>query len=166
VAIDMLKMKFLNIILSIMAGSHRVHFFHLIWSTKERRHLILPKMEERLYAYIGGIIRKRGNLLEIGGIKNHIHLLIELSNLDDFTTLIRNTKSFSTAWMKKEFPLNKDFAWQDGYGSFTVSYSQIEKTRAYIKNQKQHHQRFSFEQEFLQLLKAHKLKFDEHYLFG
>jgi putative transposase len=158
--------KKLNILLAIMAGSHRVHFFHLVWSTKERRNLILPKMEERLYAYIGGIIQKRGNLLEIGGIENHIHLLIELSNLDDFTALIRNTKSFSTSWIKKEFPLNKNFAWQDGYGSFSVSCSQIDKTRAYIKNQKQHHQRLSFEQEFLQFLKAHKVKFDERYIFG
>ena len=156
----------LNIILRIMAGSHRVHFFHLVWSTKERRNLILPKMEERLYAYIGGIIRKKASLLEIGGIENHIHLLIELSNLDLFSTLIRDTKSHSTSWIKKEFPLNKDFAWQDGYGSFSVSSSQIEKTRNYIKNQKQHHQSFSFEQEFLQFLKVHKAQFDERYIFG
>lgn len=150
-----------------MVSSNRVHFFHLVWSTKERKNLILPKMEERLYAYMGGIIRENGgSLLEIGGISNHVHLLIELSNLDRFTGLIRNTKSASTGWIKKEFPTNYDFAWQDGYGSFSVSQSNIDKTRKYIKNQKQHHQKQTFEEEYLKILVIHHIKFDERYVFG
>src|SRR5262249_34529676 len=116
-----------------MAASHRVHLFHLVWSTKGRKNFILPKMEERLYAYMGGIVRKNeGNLLEIGGMSDHVHLLVELSNLDRFMALVRDTKASSTAWIKKEFPANSFFAWQDGYGSFSVSHSQIDKVREYI----------------------------------
>ena len=94
-----------------MASSHRVHFFHLVWSTKERKNLILPKVQSKLYPYMGGIVRKcKGSLMEIGGIANHVHLLIEISNLDGYTTLIRNTKASSTGWLKKEFPECHTFA--------------------------------------------------------
>ncbi len=149
-----------------MASSHRVHFFHLIWSTKERKNLILPKMQENLYAYIGGVIRKTGGCqLEIGGIANHVHLLVELSNPDRFTALIRNAKASSTAWMKKEFSECRAFAWQDGYGSFTVSASQIDRTCEYIKNQEKHHKNRSFESEFIKFLELHKVKYDPRYVF-
>jgi len=149
-----------------MASSHRIHFFHLIWSTKGRQNFILPKMEDRLYSYMGGIIRKSGGtLLEIGGIANHVHLLVELSNLDRFTSLIRNTKASSSSWLKQEFPECRYFAWQDGYGSYSVSYSQIEKVRCYIKQQKDHHNDQTFEQEYLKFLKMCNAQYDERYVF-
>ena len=97
-----------------MASSHRVHFFHLIWSTKDRKDLILPKVQDNLYAYMGGVVRNTGgSLMEIGGIANHVHLLVELSNLDRFTALLRNTKSSSTTWLKQRYPECRSFAWQD-----------------------------------------------------
>ena len=149
-----------------MASSNRVHFFHLIWSTKERKNLILPKIQNRLYSYMGGVIRKSGGtLLEIGGIANHVHLLIELSNLESFTSLIRNTKASSSNWVKQEFPDCSYFAWQSGYGSYSVSYSQIEKVRAYIQNQEHHHKTLSFEEEYLNFLKTCNVQYDERYIF-
>jgi REP element-mobilizing transposase RayT len=149
-----------------MASSHRVHFFHLVWSTKGRKDLILNKMQDNLYAYIGGTIRKTGgSLLEIGGIANHLHLLVELSNLDHFTTLIRNTKTASTTWLKEEFSETEKFAWQDGYGSFSVSPSGLEQVREYIRTQEQHHKKYSFEQEYIKLLELHNAKFDKEYIF-
>ncbi|MDB6081596.1 MAG: transposase [Chlamydiia bacterium] len=149
-----------------MASSHRVHFFHLIWSTKGRADFILPKMQEPLYTYMGGVIRKTGGtLLEIGGIINHVHLLVELSNLEHFISLIRNTKTSSTAWLKQQYPECKNFAWQDGYGSFSVSYSQLEATRAYIQNQEKHHHNQSFEEEYAKVLKLHQVAFDPRYAF-
>lgn len=85
-----------------MTSSHRVHFFHLIWSTKGRKNLILPKMQNDLFSYMGGIVKKNGgSLLEIGGIENHVHLFLELSNVDKFTALLRNTKAVSSGWLKK-----------------------------------------------------------------
>jgi putative transposase len=149
-----------------MASSHRVHFFHIIWSTKARKNFILPKIQNKLYPYIGGVIRNsKGSLLEIGGIANHIHLLIEVSNLDGFTALIRNTKASSTSWLKKEFPECNTFSWQDGYGSFSVSYSQLIRAREYIKNQEIHHQNQSFEEEYIKLLDAHHIQYDPRYIF-
>jgi len=149
-----------------MASSHRVHLFHLIWSTKGRKNFILPKMQDRLYDYMGGIIKKTGgSLLQAGGIANHVHLLIELSNLDHFTTLLRNTKSASTTWLKQNFPECSSFAWQDGYGSFSVSTSQIESVREYIQNQERHHKSYSFEDEYIKFLTLNRANFDERYLF-
>jgi len=119
-----------------MASTYKVHIFHLIWSTKHRKNLILPKMKKELYGYMGGIIRKSDEqILEIGGIENHVHLLVKISNLDKYTSLIRNTKASSSAWIKTKFNEARTFGWQDGYASFTVNVSQIEKTRKCIQNQ-------------------------------
>ena len=85
-----------------MASSHRVHFFHIIWSTKGRKKLILPTIQNSLYSYFGGTIRKSGGcLIEVGGTENHVHLLLELSNLENFTTIIRNTKASSSKWLSR-----------------------------------------------------------------
>ena len=116
----------------IMGSSHRAHYFHLVWSTKGRQDFILPKVQERLYPYMGGIVRKSGGvLLEIGGIPNHVHILVGVSNLDHFTALVRNTKASSSGWLKEEFPECLRFGWQDGFGSFTVSYSMVDTVREY-----------------------------------
>jgi putative transposase len=149
-----------------MATSHRIHFYHLIWSTKERKNFLLPKIMKDLYPYIGGIVRNnKGSLLEIGGIENHVHLLIELSNTDKFTTLIRNVKAASSSWLKKEFLECKEFGWQDGYGSFSVSASMINKTCTYIQNQEHHHKKKSYEEEYINFLDANNVKYDLRYIF-
>ena len=149
-----------------MASSHRVHFFHLIWSTKGRQNLILPKIQDRLYGYMGGIIKNSGaSLLQAGGIANHVHLLIEVSNLDKYSSIIRDTKARSTIWLKSEFPECHQFKWQDGYGSFSVSYSHLERNCEYIKRQEQHHANQTFETEYLKLLNKHAINYDERYVF-
>ena len=149
-----------------MTNSYRVHFFHLVWSTKNRKKYLQPKIQETLYPYMGGIIRKsEGSLIEIGGMPDHVHLLVEISNLDRHASLIRNTKASSTAWLKKEFRECTDFAWQDGYGSFAVSTSLIDNVRDYIRNQERHHATQSYESEFLKLLELNKVSFDPRYVF-
>ena len=149
-----------------MASSHRVHFFHLIWSTKRRQNLILPKIQNQLFSYIRGIISNSGaTLIEIGGIPNHVHLLVEVSNLDRFTSMIRNIKASSSGWLKGKFPECSNFAWQDGYGSYSVSYSQIEKTKRYIQNQEIHHEKQTFEEEYKTFLNRCDVKYEERYLF-
>ena len=147
-------------------SSHRVHFFHLIWSTKDRKIWLLPKIQKQLYPYIGGIIKKTGQLLEIGGMGDHVHLLIEMSNLDNFTSTIRNVKTGSSFWLKNEFPECREFAWQSGYASFSVSYSQLDSVRAYIQNQEKHHKKRSYEEEYLKLLHLHQAEFNEQYMYG
>ena len=150
-----------------MTHSFRVHFFHLIWSTKGRKQLISEEIEPRLYSYMGGIIRNfNGQLLEIGGMPDHVHLLIELSNIDKFTHLIREVKASSSLWINQTFPTQKTFAWQEGYGSFSVSYSGLHKVRDYIRNQKRHHSKMSFDKEYLKFLKSHQINYDERFILG
>ena len=150
-----------------MTHSYRLHYFHLIWSAKNRLPHISPKIQSRLYPYFGAIIRNySGKLLEIGGMSDHIHLLIELSLLDKFSHFIREIKACSSLWIHKNFSDLCHFAWQEGYGSFSVSYSALEAVKKYIQNQEQHHTKMSFEEEFLKLLKLHQVKYDERFVFG
>ena len=150
-----------------MTHSYRISFFHLVWATKGRRPLITDDVQERLYTYMGGIINARkGQLLQIGGIPDHVHLLIELSVIDNFSHLIREVKAGSSLWLHRNFPKLRDFSWQDGYGGFTVSFSAVDSIRNYILNQEEHHKKMSFEEEYLKLLKLHGIAYDERYVLG
>jgi len=97
---------------------------------------------------------------------DHVHLLIELNNLDKFSALVRDLKASSSGWIHKNFPELKDFAWQEGFGSFSVSYSSLDTVRLYIQNQKEHHKKMSFEDEFVRFLKLHQIKFDSRFALG
>lgn len=148
-----------------MTHTFRVHFFHLIWSTRKRSPCIDPCVQPRLYAYIGGILKKHdGSLLAVGGMPDHVHLLVELSNPDDFTGLIRDIKSCSSSWLRNQFSGFRDFGWQQGYGSFSVSYSQLDAVKTYIKNQETHHISQTFDAEFLGFLTKHCVAYDERFV--
>jgi putative transposase len=106
-----------------MTNSFRSHNFHLVWSTKNRKDLLLPKVQERLFPYMKGVASGlKTHLLEIGGTANHVHLLLRLGNLDNYSTVVRNLKTSSSSLLKREFPECHDFGWHDGYGSFCVWY--------------------------------------------
>ncbi len=116
---------------------------------------------------MGGIIKNYdAKLLEIGGMQDHVHLLIKLNSLDKFSSLVRDIKSSSSLWMHKNFPALRDFAWQEGYGSFTVSYSILENIQEYIRNQEQHHASISFDEEYLKFLNLHQVKVDQRFVLG
>ncbi|NGX55015.1 MAG: hypothetical protein KR126chlam2_00637 [Chlamydiae bacterium] len=150
-----------------MTHSYKIHFFHLIWSTKNRQSWISSEVQPRLYSYMGGIIKNYdAKLLEIGGMQDHVHLLIKLNSLDKFSSLVRDIKSSSSLWMHKNFPALRDFAWQEGYGSFTVSYSILENIQEYIRNQEQHHASISFDEEYLKFLNLHQVKVDQRFVLG
>ena len=124
-------------------------------------------MQKRLYPYFGGIIKNhKGKLLEIGGMPDHIHMLVELSLPDKFSSLIRDLKSCSSLWIHRTFPEKKDFAWQEGYGSFSVSFSTLQNVKDYIQNQDKHHTHLSFDQEYLKFLEHHKIRYDERFVLG
>ena len=149
-----------------MAHSFRAHYFHLVWSTKNREPLINKEIQSLLYAYIGGVIKNHdGKLLEAGGMLEHVHLLVGLSLPDKFSDFIRDIKTSSSLWINKNAP-EKHFSWQDGYGSFSVSYSSLEKVKHYIKNQEKHHKTYSFDEEYLQLLNKHNINFDARFVLG
>lgn len=141
--------------------------YHLVFSTKNRQPLIKNEMKSRLYDYIGGTIRQQGGIaLAINGTDDHIHVLTKLRPDKAVSAVLRDLKANASGWMHKVFPEARDFSWQNGYGAFTVSASQIEKVRHYIANQERHHRKLLFRDEFIALLTANEIEFDEKYLFS
>lgn len=140
--------------------------YHLVFSTKNRLPLITDDVKSRLYDYIGGTIRKQGGIaLAINGMSDHVHVLAKLRPDKAVSDVLRDLKSNSSGWMHEVFPQLKDFSWQNGYGAFTVSASQVEKVKEYIANQEKHHRKMgSFRDEFIKLLRANEIEFDERYL--
>ena len=137
---------------------------HIVFSTKGRLPTIGVEIRERLYAYIGGIIRNQnGALLAAGGTADHIHLLVQLGKQVSIADMIRDIKANSSRWVHEEF--SSDFAWQTGYGAFAVSFSNIEAVKKYIDHQEEHHRKRTYQEEFLELLKRHHIEFDERYLW-
>lgn len=149
-----------------MPRSYTNLIYHVVFSTKERRPLITPERQERLHDYLGGTIRGLGGIsLGINGVEDHVHLLAKLRPDKSVSDVLRDLKSNATGWMHDVFPDAKDFSWQNGYGAFSVGPSEIERIKRYIANQKIHHGRQSFEEEFVELLKVHEIEFDPRFLW-
>lgn len=122
-------------------------------------------MQERLYEYAGGILRaKKGHLIEIGGVEDHVHILAGLSPSLAVSDVIRDVKASSSKWMGDEGHVDT-FEWQKGYGAFTVSYDRVEAIRKYIRNQKVHHRTKTFQEEYIDFLQRHGIEFRLEYLF-
>jgi len=139
---------------------------HIVFSTKDREPSITDELASRLYGYIGGIVHNtRSVLLAAGGIEDHSHLLVSLGRTASIADLIRNIKTNSSLWVHETFPQLTRFAWQSGYGAFSVSRSVIERVKAYIANQREHHKQETFKDELLRFLKEHDLEYDERYLW-
>jgi putative transposase len=148
-----------------MSDSYTNLLYHIVFSTKERRPLITPEYEPRLYEYIGGTIRGLGGVsLELNGTADHVHLLAKLRPDRALSDVLRKLKAHATGWMHDVFPALKDFSWQRGYGAFTVSQSNVEEIRNYLRRQKEHHAKISFRDEFIQFLKANDIEYDERYV--
>jgi len=140
--------------------------YHLVWSTKERRPLITADLQNRLYEYIGGTFRSLKCFpILFGGIHDHVHLCVEIPPKYALADIVRNVKVSSSKWVRQNFPIKKEFEWQEGYGAFSVSPSCKEAVLQYIKNQEIHHKERNFREEFLLLLQKHAVKYDEKYLW-
>ncbi|HAF13634.1 MAG TPA: IS200/IS605 family transposase [Blastocatellia bacterium] len=148
-----------------MSQSYTNLLYHIIFSTKDRRPIITEDYQPRVYDYIGGIIRGTGGIsLGVDGTEDHVHVLAKLRPDRALSDVLRDLKANATGWMHDVFPVLKDFSWQRGYGAFTVSHSNVDDVRDYIARQKEHHQRVSFREEFMQFLKANGIEYDERYL--
>jgi putative transposase len=148
-----------------MPSTHLSLHYHIIFSTKERRQLIRDEWRERLHEYLGGCVRTAGGVPEkIGGISDHVHLLIGLKATHCLADVIRDIKSNSSGWVKNELNAHL-FSWQDGDGAFTVSRSMLGKVRVYIENQTEHHRRANFKDEYLGFLKLHEVEYDENHVW-
>jgi len=148
-----------------MSDSYTNLLYHIVFSTKDRQPLITDDYQLRLYDYIGGTIRASGGIsLGINGTEDHVHVLAKLRPDRALSDVLRDLKANASGWMHDVFPDLKDFAWQRGYGAFTVSASNVAKVQEYIARQKEHHQKQSFRNEFIEFLKANGIEFDEKYI--
>ncbi len=150
-----------------MTHSYASLFYHLIWSTKDRHPWIQKDIQLTLYKYIAGIISNlEGQLMEIGGMPDHVHLLVNLKPRTSIPELVRSIKNSSTKWIRQQPNGHSAFTWQEGYGIFSVSFSNIEAVRKYIKSQEEHHRNHTFENEYLDLLNKVKIHYDSRFVLG
>ncbi len=138
--------------------------YHLIFSTKNREAIINQEICEELYGYITGIARgENAKILQIGGMPDHVHILLKLRPVHSLSEIVQKIKGNSSKWINEQGRLRNRFSWQEGYGAFTVSESQIASVARYINNQENHHRNLSFKEEFTQFLRRHQVEYDERY---
>ena len=149
-----------------MAGTFTFLGTHFVFSTKNRIPLIFNDINDRLYAYIGGIIKElSGILIEINAMPEHIHLYAYMPKTVSASKFMEIVKANSSKWIHNTFPEKKDFAWQDGYGAFSVSKSSEKKVIQYIRDQQHHHRKRSFQEEFIDLLDKYGIEYNEKYIW-
>ncbi|MFC2170367.1 IS200/IS605 family transposase [Calditrichota bacterium] len=150
-----------------MAHSYHSCLYHFVFSTYQRKNTISQQWKDRLWQYMGGIARTNEmKALCVGGTNNHVHLLLNIPAKISPAKTIQLIKGGSAKWVHDNLPDSVDFTWQEGYGVFTVGFSQIEATIQYINNQKEHHRIKSFEEEYTAFLEKHQIQYDDKYMFG
>jgi len=148
-----------------MSHTYISDLVHCVFSTKERRNIIEPDKQAPLWSYLGGIARKNGfKAIAVGGTENHVHILLSLPATLLLAKVVQLLKGGSSKWMNET--RDKKFAWQEGYGAFTVGISQQPHTISYINSQFEHHRRHTFEEEFLAFLAKHKINHDPRFVWG
>lgn len=140
---------------------------HAVFSTKARRPFLRDKtLRDELHRYLGGILTNlECQPIIIGGEEDHVHLRCALSRTCEAAAMVKEVKRGSSLWLKTKSPDLADFAWQNGYGIFSIGFSQIEAVRDYIAGQEEHHRKVSFQDEFRQLLRRYEIGFDERYVW-
>ena len=147
-----------------MAHSFSRNHLHVIFSTKERRKTIPGEWQPRLWAYLAGICKNHGMIaLAVGGTQDHVHLLFHLPPKLALAKAVLLLKSNSSKWMGEQ---GREFSWQEGYGAFSVSSSNLNAVMRYVQNQEAHHRKIGFEEEFRAILKRHGVEYEPKYVFG
>jgi REP element-mobilizing transposase RayT len=147
-------------------SKHLSILIHFVWSTKNRLPVITPEIKPRLHAYLGGILAKVDAAgLCVNGVEDHVHVYASLPSTITIADAVSVLKSNSTRWVHETFPDTEAFAWQHGYGAFSVSLSEDERVRAYILGQEAHHRQRSFQDEYRAFLRRHNMEWDERYVW-
>jgi putative transposase len=142
-----------------MSHSYLSCLLHVVFGTAERRPLIRKEMRDRLHAYLGGIARENDMVaLGVGGVADHVHLLLSLPRTISVSKAVQLLKAGSSKWINESFPELERFSWQEGYGAFSIGVAQREKTLAYIRMQAKHHERVNFSDEFNKFLSTHGIQ--------
>jgi len=138
---------------------------HCVWSTKNRELCLVSDLRERLWPYLGGIAKQNQmKALAIGGAADHVHILLSLPATMPVAKAMQLLKGNSSKWIRETFPKMRSFAWQEGYGAFSVGISGVDATVTYINNQREHHRTRSFREEFMAMLQKHGFHCDESML--
>ena len=149
-----------------MAQSLAQVYIHLVFHTKYSSVTIREEDLPKLFAYIDGIIvNKNAMVIQIDGVPNHIHILCTLSRTISLADFVEDIKKCSSKWIKTIAPYYSQFAWQGGYAVFSVSASVVEKVKAYVQNQKEHHRKKTFQEEYEAFLKAYHIEYNPEYVF-
>lgn len=144
--------------------SHTHLVYHIVFGTKDRAPLIAPGWEHELFKFLAGTVKNhKGELIEINGTADHVHMLVRLQPSTAVADFLRELKSVSSKWVRRIH--HPKFTWQRRYGAFSVSASDQREVRDYIRDQKRHHTRRSFEAEYRTILRSHGIEFDERYLW-
>jgi putative transposase len=140
---------------------------HTVFSTKKRRPFLRDRVvREELHRYLGGILTKLNcQPVVVGGVEDHVHFLCALSRTCEPSAMAKEVKRGSTLWLKSKHNGFEGFAWQNGYGMFSIGFSQVPSVRAYITGQEEHHRKVSFQEEFRLLLRRYEIEFDERYVW-
>jgi REP element-mobilizing transposase RayT len=148
-----------------MGNSFISNYIHCVFSTKNHHTWLNDRVQEKLFPYFGGIARDRGfKLIKAGGVEDHVHLLISLPATLTIGQAMQYLKGGSSRWIHSVFPELNEFSWQEGYGAFSVSISQVNNTITYIDRQIEHHREKTFQEELIEILKLHGISFEEKYL--
>lgn len=149
-----------------MPNTYTQLYIHFVFAAKYRMAIIQPEWEEQLHRYITGIVQNNGHkLLAINSATDHSHLFIGLNPSQSISELMRLVKGDSSEFVNKQGFTKRKFQWQEGYGAFSNSNSQIDSVVKYINNQKEHHRKKSFKEEYLNILKDYSVNYDEKYVF-
>ncbi len=141
--------------------------YHIVFSTKGREPWLHAEIRARLWPYLGGMARESGlHAWIVGGVEDHVHLLVSIPPALAVSKAVQMIKGGSSHWIKQAYPKLAVFAWQDGYGAFSVSHSQLAAVREYIATQEEHHRVRTFAEEYRAFLAKHEIAFDERYLLG
>ncbi len=150
-----------------MAHSYCSCLIHYAFSTKGREKIISADVLSRLCPYMGGIARENDmKAIAVGGANDHVHLLISLPSTITIAKGVQLIKGGSSKWIHDTFPELRSFAWQEGYGAFSIAISGVADTTAYINNQHEHHRTRTFQEEFIAFLRRHGIEYDERYIWG
>jgi REP element-mobilizing transposase RayT len=148
-----------------MPSTHLSLHFHVVFSTKNREPRIAAEWRERFHAYIGGVARNSNCIPEaVGGVADHVHLLLGLKATARLSDVVRDVKAVSSRWIHDQTG-DRAFAWQEGYGAFSVSPTHRENVSSYIVRQEEHHRKGTFQEEYLELLHRCGVDFDDRYLW-
>lgn len=148
-----------------MANTFTQIYIHFVFAVQNRTSLIQPEWKDELYKYITGIVQKNGHkLIAINGISNHAHIFVGYKPHQLIPDLMQDVKGSSSKWINEKKFVKGKFSWQQGYGAFSYSYSQIDQVVRYINNQEKHHKKLTFQDEYVLLLKKFNIQFDEKYI--